>query len=60
MKHIEFSTPAPSCLVPLLHPSRVPINFETTDVQRIWREHTLEEDYERTEAHKAERTCHAV
>ena len=49
----EFTTPAPSCPLPITHPARAYVPAHHTDVSRTWREHsTLEllDDYELTDA----------
>jgi hypothetical protein len=53
---IEFSSPAPSCLVPITHPARSHIPACSVDVAETWRQHSLtdgigniRDDYELTE-----------
>ena len=41
MNIIEFSSPAPSCLVPLTHPARAVVASINTDVGRTIAEHDL-------------------
>lgn len=47
---IEFSTPAPSCLVPITHPARAHIPACNVDVSETWNRHSvyqLGDDYDR-------------
>ena len=51
MNIIEFSSPAPSCLVPLTHPARAVVTSINTDVGRTIAEHDLSilDSYELTD-----------
>ncbi|HMM53305.1 MAG TPA: hypothetical protein PKD87_17070 [Burkholderiaceae bacterium] len=51
MNIIEFSSPAPSCLIPLTHPARAVVSSINTDVGRTIAEHDLSilDSYELTD-----------
>jgi hypothetical protein len=49
---LEFSTPAPSCPLPITHPARAVTPAVETDIRRTWIEHSvagLGDDYDEVE-----------
>jgi hypothetical protein len=49
---LEFSTPTPSCPLPITHPARAVIPSTETDILRTWLEHStagLGDDYDDVE-----------
>ncbi len=53
MNIIEFTEPAPSCLLPATHPARAHTPACKTDVAETWNRHSvyqLGDDYDRVQA----------
>ncbi len=53
MNIIEFSTPAPSCLIPATHPARAYVPAHKTDVRKTiapyWPDYSMCDDYDLTD-----------